>query len=82
MSGGEWGYACFRVMEFAERLAMENESQETKNQRLRYKFAKHLESCATAMRSIEWVDSGDYSEGAEEDDILIALNYRLHGVEI
>lgn len=37
-------------------------------------FKKHLELVAKALHDIEWVDSGDYSEGDENDSIRACLS--------
>lgn len=62
MSGGSWNYFYIQLEEVAERLAID----ECPHRKM---FAAHLEKCAEAMRSIEWVDSGDYGPGRELEDI-------------
>lgn len=39
----------------------------------RVAFAKHLKLVATALHDIEWVDSGDYSPGEEDESILAVI---------
>lgn len=67
MSGGSWGYFYFQLEEIAEKLAVEKCPH-------RKMFAAHLQKCANALRSIEWVDSGDYGAGAEIKDITKCFN--------
>jgi len=40
---------------------------------LRKAFKKHLQLVARALHDIEWVDSGDYSQGDEEEAIKACL---------
>jgi len=63
MSGGSYDYACFRVEEFAEALRKTDEDPG------RVAFKELLILVAKAMREIEWVDSGDKSDGDEYESI-------------
>lgn len=63
MSGGSYDYCYHRVEEFAENMC----SKELDPRR--EAFRKVLKLVAEAMRDVEWVDSGDYSTGAEHDAI-------------
>ena len=67
MSGGSWNYFCYELEEVAERLSIDKCPH-------RKMFANHLEKCANALRSIEWVDSGDYGPGDELEDIAKCFN--------
>lgn len=66
MSGGAYNYAYCRVVEFAESMPL--------NTPARVRFKAHLLLVAEAMRAVEWVDSGDYGDGDDEDDIAKALH--------
>jgi hypothetical protein len=41
---------------------------------LRRAFAEHLFAVSKAMYDVEWVDSGDYSPGAEHEAIRIVID--------
>jgi hypothetical protein len=41
---------------------------------LRRSLGKHIKKVAKAMHSIEWVDSGDFVDGDEVEDIKAVLN--------
>lgn len=62
MSGGSWNYAYHEIQEIAETLQQSNDP-------LRRAFGAHMELCSEAIHDIEWVDSGDYSEGREIESI-------------
>lgn len=66
MSGGSWGYIYSRVRDAAERLQAEPSP-------LRQEFGRHLALVATALRAVEWLDSGDYGE-EHEDEIRPCLS--------
>ena len=63
MSGGSMNYlyAKLAYAEFDE------------NTPERIAFAKHLKLVAEALHDIEWVDSGDYGPGRENEAILKCL---------
>lgn len=64
MSGGSYDYAFCKVEDMASSMCKaENCSS------LRKAFAKHLRLVATAMKTIEWVDSGDCSEPVAEKEM-------------
>ena len=63
MSGGSMNYLCYRVAE-AEFSTHTIERQA---------FKKHLQKIASAMKEIEWVDSGDTSPGNENAAIRDCL---------
>lgn len=63
MSGGSLDYFYFRVQEIADEIRQRAETP------LQLAFVKHLEDVATALHDIEWVFSGDYGEGREEEAI-------------
>lgn len=67
MSGGSYDYA-YRDMDSFIRDLDRNASTP-----LRKAFVKHLAKVAKAMHDVEWVDSGDYSEGDEDKAIAACL---------
>lgn len=62
MSSGEYGYICYKIEDFARELQIKNNPK-------RVFFKKVLELVAEISHDIEWVDSGDYSEGRENEKI-------------
>jgi hypothetical protein len=68
MSGGSYDYLYSKVKDMAEALDRKGESA------LRRAFGRHLKLIAEAMYDIEWVDSGDYAKGDEEEAIRKALS--------
>jgi len=66
MSGGSYDYFYSKVNDVADQLMVQTNP-------LRRAFALHLKKVATAMHDIEWVDSGDSSEGDEEKAINAVL---------
>lgn len=66
MSGGAYEYLCYKMEDAADRLKEEKSP-------LRRAFGEHLDLCAKAMHDIEWVDSGDSSEGQEVDAVKEVL---------
>lgn len=67
MSGGSYDYAYRDMDSFIRDL------DRRANTPLRKAFVKHLAKVANAMHDIEWVDSGDYSEGDEDKSIAVCL---------
>lgn len=67
MSGGSMNHLTFKVEEVASDLQNKN------NTPLQRAFGKHLEKVAKALHDVEWVLSGDYSTGADEDAIKEVL---------
>ena len=59
MSGGSYDYAYRDMDSFIRDLDRRASTP------LRKAFVKHLAKVAKAMHDIEWVDSGDYSDGDE-----------------
>lgn len=68
MSGGSLDYVYLKVQDVADSL---KSKERTPAQRA---FAKHLDLVAEALRDIEWVLSGDYGKGDEEEAIKKVLN--------
>lgn len=65
MSGGSYGYAYGKIEDLA------NEIRPTSP--LRKAFKTHLRKVAKACHDIEWVDSGDYGPGDEDEAIRACL---------
>ena len=63
MSGGYYDYSFTRVEDFAHDI------KNTKEDPRRASFSALLKLVATAMREVEWVDSGDNSPGDEHNSI-------------
>ena len=66
MSGGSYEYAYERIESLAD--AIEPSTP------LRKVFKEHLRLVAKACHDIEWVDSGDWSDNAEEEAIIKCLS--------
>lgn len=67
MSGGFYEYADYKLRSFIGEFAAEA------NTPLRKAFLAHLINVAEAIHAIEWVDSGDYGPGDEEEAIKKVL---------
>ena len=66
MSGGSYDYLCYKMEDAADRLSQSKCPH-------RRAFAVLMYKCATAMHDVEWVDSGDMSEGDDIEAISAAL---------
>lgn len=67
MSGGFYEYADYKLRSFIGEFAAEA------NTPLRKAFLAHLIDVAEAIHAIEWVDSGDYGPGDEDEAIKKVL---------
>lgn len=67
MSGGFYEYADYKLRSFINEFAAEA------NTPLRKAFLAHLTDVAEAIHDIEWVDSGDYGPGDEDEAIKKVL---------
>lgn len=67
MSGGFYEYADYKLRSFIGEFAAEA------NTPLRKAFLTHLIDVAEAIHDIEWVDSGDYGPGDENESIKKVL---------
>lgn len=76
MSGGSYDYVYYKVQGMADSLRGKG------NSALRRAFAKHLDLVASAMHDIEWVDSGDYGKGDDENAIRAVLESTANEREI
>jgi hypothetical protein len=80
MSGGSYNYAFRHVEDFADEVEQKANRANREDQwgdthprwdtPSRRAFVAHLRLVATAMRAIEWEDSGD---GADEDGAIAAV---------
>jgi len=71
MSGGSLDYVCYKLddaIEVIERRATTV---------LQKAFAKHLKDVAKALHDLEWVYSGDYSEGQEVESLRKVINKEM-----
>lgn len=75
MSGGSWDYLTFKVDEAADRLCASECP-------LRRAFGKHVRLVGKALYDIEWVDSGDKSNGDERSAIELVLGQSSKALEI
>ncbi len=66
MSGGSWEYFYNRLEDVADRLMLEPQGN-------RKALGRQLKLAAKALHDIEWVDSGDCSDGDEDKAIEAAL---------
>lgn len=67
MSGGSLNYACHEVADIGDRVARKAQTP------LHRALATHLDLVAKALHDLEWVLSGDYSEGAEVEAIQACI---------
>jgi hypothetical protein len=67
MSGGSYNYVYIRIQELAQDISIRAKTPERKA------FARLLLKVSKAAHDIEWVDSGDYGSGRENESILDAL---------
>ena len=67
MSGGSMDYLTYRVDDAANQLMDKN------NTLLQRAFGEHLRKVAKALHDIEWVWSGDYGKGDDEEAIKAVL---------
>ena len=75
MSGGSYNYLFERVEEAAEIMRKNNKGIRARQvHELREAFASHLSDVASAMKAVEWVDSGDFGQGDEVSAILRVLD--------
>ena len=71
MSGGSLDYVCYKLddaIEVIERRATTV---------LQKAFAKHLKDVSKALHDLEWVYSGDYSEGQEVESLRKVINKEM-----
>lgn len=67
MSGGSYGYLCYKISDAARQLDCKSQPA------YRRAFAKHLHLVAEAMHDVEWVDSSDYGNGDDKKAIMACI---------
>ena len=67
MSGGSLEYVCYKVENAADEIRSRAETLSLKA------FADHLDLVAKALHDVEWVFSGDYGDGDDEESIRAVL---------
>jgi hypothetical protein len=75
MSGGTYDYAYSKVMDMADEMERQEQQGFSPSTPLRIAFRGLLERVGTAMKAVEWVDSGDCSEPHAEDAIRACFDY-------
>lgn len=81
MSGGSYDYAYRHIEQLADDIECRTKTPRTDGFDqmppdvvvLRLRFVEHLRKVAQAAHDIEWVDSGDYGDGAEVEAIEAVL---------
>lgn len=68
MSGGSLDYVYSRVDEVADAVL-----ERSNTTPLQQAFGAHLKKVARALHDLEWVWSGDYGQGDDEESILKVL---------
>lgn len=71
MSGGSLDYVCYKVDDAIETI------EKRATTVLQKAFAQHLKDVAKALHDLEWVYSGDYSEGQEVDSLRKVINKEM-----
>jgi hypothetical protein len=77
MSGGAYDYICYKLSDI-------NVIRVDERNPKRWAFQELLTLVAKAMHDIEWVDSGDKSDGDENEAIdacLHVLRINVHNIE-
>ena len=77
MSGGSYDYAYSRVESMAYDMLRRGNATP-----LRQAFAEHLLTVSAAMRAVEWVDSKDWAESADEEPMRKALGQNAPALEL
>ena len=71
MSGGSLDYVCYRLDDAIDTI------ERRATTALHKAFAKHLKDVAKALHDLEWVYSGDYSEGQEVESLRKVVNKEM-----
>ena len=71
MSGGSLDYVCYRLDDAIDTI------EKRATTVLQKAFAKHLKDVAKALHDLEWVYSGDYSEGQEVESLRKVINKEM-----
>lgn len=71
MSGGSLDYICYKVDDAIDTI------EKRATTVLQKAFAKHLKDVAKALHDLEWVYSGDYSDGQEVESLRKVINKEM-----
>ena len=71
MSGGSLDYVCYKLDDAIDTI------EKRATTVLQKAFAKHLKDVAKALHDLEWVYSGDYSEGQEVESLRKVINKEM-----
>ncbi len=71
MSGGSLDYVCYKVDDAIDTI------EKRATTVLQKAFAKHLKDVVNALHDLEWVYSGDYSEGQEVESLRKVINKEM-----
>ena len=71
MSGGSLDYVYYKVDDAIDTI------EKRATTVLQKAFAKHLKDVAKALHDLEWVYSGDYSEGQEVESLRKVINKEM-----
>ena len=75
MSGGSYDYFFYKLEDIANQILVRLSDKQGEAKYLRLALVEHIKLLATALQVIEYVDSGDYSEGLEIEPIKKVLNH-------
>ena len=71
MSGGSLDYVCYKVDDAIDTI------EKRATTVLQKAFAAHLKDVSKALHDLEWVYSGDYSEGQEVESLRKVINKEM-----
>ena len=71
MSGGSLDYVCYKVDDAIDNI------EKRATTVLQIAFAAHLKDVSKALHDLEWVFSGDYSEGQEVESLRKVINKEM-----
>ena len=71
MSGGSLDYVCYKVDDAIDTI------EKRATTVLQKAFAKHLKDVAKALHDLEWVYSGDYSDGDDVEALRKVVNKEM-----
>ena len=71
MSGGSLDYVCYKVDDAIDTI------EKRATTVLQIAFAAHLKDVSKALHDLEWVYSGDYSEGQEVESLRKVINKEM-----
>ena len=71
MSGGSLDYVCYKVDDAIDTI------EKRATTVLQKAFAKHLKDVAKALHDLEWVYSGDYSDGHDVEALRKVVNKEM-----